>query len=754
MLSTLVAERRSAALAHDAYADTLHNIRFTYLLAQDGSAAKSIESRFETGESHSREVASRSSIKAAAYQRAHDAVRHLREDLQRIAEEGEKKIQAIIASKIPLQNKIDQILGIVAASQAQANSAAALQSNNILDAVQTVLDVQGVETSARAFATQQAVPLEHSFRSVSPETMQPQVEALLNSDAGPPLAPADVSSDHSKASEPGYENNLIERGAGEGSWDNPQDINTHSANLVDRSTTESYSVQSADHATSSRGLTSSAASGSDSTAIPRAAAGTFTTTPSTTTSSAQHTMAPSATILGPATAVNTPTANGAAGEIGSTRIIVDAFDSNPNDLTAPTTRSPIAPPTHPSTESLTTHFPNGALSGAPVSAAAEALISTATSFHAPLAPAPVLPSEVPLVAEGPTLFENAHLAAPGGETPLNAPPAAEATHPVVAPAAAAMPTAPTAPPPIASVPPAPTPPAGLIGYGADLRPTVTPPPPAPAPPATVPGSAPVTPAGGSAGPGQTAVVRQAHATTAPSAPGPAVLTENAIAATTAGAVTGATGARAQAEHRLTRLLHAVARQQPRLRWAVGEHQDGSLVLAADLAGGWIPPNIEIPVGLTLLSPQQRSGSIETLIGPTELTVNYRPGDYLPPGDAEPVAVSIRARDTPVVPDLAWELTQATKWRDGLPRLAHTLATAVFARTGCLDTEVDLLREHLATVSAQVLKGYPESIHRDEVANWQLLATIDALIEGRNTLANYHFAWFRTQTRTPEREAQP
>lgn len=233
-----------------------------------------------------------------------------------------------------------------------------------------------------------------------------------------------------------------------------------------------------------------------------------------------------------------------------------------------------------------------------------------------------------------------------------------------------------------------------------------------------------------------------------------MLTENAIAATTAGAVTGATGARAQAEHRLTRLLHAVARQQPRLRWAVGEHQDGSLVLAADLAGGWIPPNIEIPVGLTLLSPQQRSGSIETLIGPTELTVNYRPGDYLPPGDAEPVAVSIRARDTPVVPDLAWELTQATKWRDGLPRLAHTLATAVFARTGCLDTEVDLLREHLATVSAQVLKGYPESIHRDEVANWQLLATIDALIEGRNTLANYHFAWFRTQTRTPEREAQP
>ncbi len=72
------------------------------------------------------------------------------------------------------------------------------------------------------------------------------------------------------------------------------------------------------------------------------------------------------------------------------------------------------------------------------------------------------------------------------------------------------------------------------------------------------------------------------------------------------------------------------------------------------------------------------------MGPTMHSAAYQPGQYLAPVIGhKPVATSLRARDTAAVDDLGWELAQATKWRDGLPRLAHTLAKALSARTGCL-----------------------------------------------------------------------
>lgn len=110
-------------------------------------------------------------------------------------------------------------------------------------------------------------------------------------------------------------------------------------------------------------------------------------------------------------------------------------------------------------------------------------------------------------------------------------------------------------------------------------------------------------------------------------------------------------------------------------------------------------------------------------------------------------MSIRARDTEAVADLGWELAQATKWRDGLPRLAHTLAKAATARTGCLDSEVALLRAHLDAVARTVLSHYPDKVDPAQVGNWQLLATIDALINGEKSSANYHFAWFQAQSTT-------
>jgi hypothetical protein len=187
-----------------------------------------------------------------------------------------------------------------------------------------------------------------------------------------------------------------------------------------------------------------------------------------------------------------------------------------------------------------------------------------------------------------------------------------------------------------------------------------------------------------------------------------------------------------------------------LRWAIGDLDDGSTVLVTDLAGGWIPPTIEIPTGITLLPPADRRGDLTTLLHNTTLIATYQPGQPLPTvHDAQPVGTSIRARDTAAVEDLGWELSQATKWRDGLPRLAHTLAKAISARTGCLDSEVELLRDYLATVARTVIARYPRAVNPAQVGNWQLLATIDALINDEKTLANYHFAWFQAHVLTRE-----
>lgn len=216
-----------------------------------------------------------------------------------------------------------------------------------------------------------------------------------------------------------------------------------------------------------------------------------------------------------------------------------------------------------------------------------------------------------------------------------------------------------------------------------------------------------------------------------------------------GAITGAVAAQASTQARLQRLVDFVARQEPRLSWAAGESPDGTTMLVTDLASGWIPPGIEIPSAVTLVDPAHRRGNLESLLGEVSVTANYTRLHYVPPAeDSEPVPTSARARQGPLVDELGWELGQATKWRDGLPRLAHTLAKATSAGTGVLDSEVELLRENLDGVADQVLDTYPDHVDAAAVGNWQLLATIDALVAADKTAAHYHFAWFQALDHGP------
>jgi len=225
---------------------------------------------------------------------------------------------------------------------------------------------------------------------------------------------------------------------------------------------------------------------------------------------------------------------------------------------------------------------------------------------------------------------------------------------------------------------------------------------------------------------------------------PAPTVAGAVAATTIGALAGAAVTRSVAGSRLRRLLDSVAYQEPALRWAIGDRQDGATVLTTDLASGWIPPHIDIPVGVQLLEPGRRDGDLVTLLGEVITLETYRPGhDTVVTEEGEAVPTSGRARHTTAVDDLGWELTQATRWRDVLSRLAYTLARAAVDRTGFLDAEIALLRVEIGAAATAVLESYPDTVSAAAVGNWQLLATIEALANNQMTLADYHFAWFRT-----------
>jgi hypothetical protein len=200
--------------------------------------------------------------------------------------------------------------------------------------------------------------------------------------------------------------------------------------------------------------------------------------------------------------------------------------------------------------------------------------------------------------------------------------------------------------------------------------------------------------------------------------------------------------------RLQRLLAFVVHQEPRLNWAVGDHADGTTVLVTDLAHGWIPPGITLPAGVRLLEPGRRTGKISALVGTTTRTITYTPGDSVGrPADFAATEPSVQPRELPAVDDLGWELGRVTHWRDGLPRIVHTLAKAAAAGTGVVEEEADLLRVHLETARYQLLSQYPD-VAPALLLNCLLLAATESSVGGDSISANYHFAWFHKLDEPP------
>ena len=401
----------------------------------------------------------------------------------------------------------------------------------------------------------------------------------------------------------------------------------------------------------------------------------------------------------------------------------------------------------PPPNAFTQGFDHAFAQGAPTSGALNN-VPPVTGPVQPQVPAQAALSDVPAS----TMPTAAHAPAVDAPPATAAPPVSNASGPVMDSGATYLAG------PAAAQSTAPTPAGPLPTYGSDIRPPTpiasTPtmpsgPATAPASPsAAAPASAPVGPSTGTGGLTQP-VIRQPTGASA-AHPAPAGIGEQAVAAAAGGAAAGAASAQATTKARLQRLLDFVARQEPRLCWAAGDLADGTTVVVTDLASGWVPPNIAIPSIVTLLEPGNRRGDLETLLGQVSASASYTPLHYLPESrdDTEPIATSLRPRQVPAVEELGWELGQATNWRDGLPQMAHTIARAASTGTGVIDVEIDLLQEHLTKLREQVISSYPDDVDAAAVANWQLLAAIDALAAADGIGANYHFAWFQALNRVP------
>jgi hypothetical protein len=200
--------------------------------------------------------------------------------------------------------------------------------------------------------------------------------------------------------------------------------------------------------------------------------------------------------------------------------------------------------------------------------------------------------------------------------------------------------------------------------------------------------------------------------------------------------------------RLERLLKFVARQEPGLRWAVGNREDGTTLVVTDLAHGWIPPGITLPTDVVLLEPDRRTGNAGALLGRTTMSATYAPNDPFGwAADYDVTDTSSQPRELPAVDDLGWLLSEATHWRDGLPRMVNTLAKAGAAGTGVLDAEIDILRVYVDTSRYQLFAQYPD-IDAGLLLNCLLLAATEGIATGNLVSANYHFAWFQMLSAPP------
>jgi hypothetical protein len=192
-----------------------------------------------------------------------------------------------------------------------------------------------------------------------------------------------------------------------------------------------------------------------------------------------------------------------------------------------------------------------------------------------------------------------------------------------------------------------------------------------------------------------------------------------------------------------------------LRWKVacglsltdnGFHPTTLLYWRRRLAASGRPNRIfdavaEVIAATGVLSGKTRRALDSTvpLLGDPLASAEYSPGITLPEPDSEAI-IAERARELPVVDDIGWSLAQATAWRDGIPALAHTLATATAEATGVNTGELEILRERADEAYDGLIRHYP-LIDPTQVGDCLLLLAAERYVAADEVMANYHYSWF-------------
>jgi hypothetical protein len=701
-LNNAIANRGTIQANFSQLHDTLQQAITTTLAGQEGETADAIRDAFRQGADQAAQVAEKNGTYKKALQGALDGVTHLREKLTHIANEGNQKIDDELKSNDKPDVQVTKIAGYIADGQRQANQAAAECAFSVIGEGQKVVDAQGTGQSFFGMAQDAGID---ANKQPNMQAIEGQVRGMLGQATPPGAPPASVASTPPATPPP----------------------------AAPASAAPPASVASTPPATPPPAAPTPAAPPANAASMPPASP------PFTATPAGMRAGGGGGSGLGSFGSSGAPSLPGMQSGAMGGMPAPGGFGGPPSPaaMGAPPGLNSGAPMSAPPMSGTS------GLPGGPVQAMASQVPSTpptAPTFPTAGTGTPVTVGETPPPTQ-----------APAAAVPSSPAPVAYTSEPASPMMAAPGPVAPASPPPAGPLP----------AYGSDLvRPTVAAPPSPPvipsapsspsapisgSPTSTAPGSASVHPsAGGTSGVSQPAatVVRQPGASTPTQAP-PGVGTEGAIASA-GGALAGAVSADATARRRLQRIVAAVASQQPRLSWAVGDRADDTTVLVTDLASGWIPPGIEIPSAVTLLEPARRRGDIEALLGEVKLAAATQAGHYRPQSETdEPVPTSPRPRRAPEVEDLNWDLNRATLYRDGLTRLAHTLATAASKNTGVLESEAEDLHNQMTALADRVLDSYPDHVDAAELGNWQLLAAIEALVNGDKTAANYHLAWFLT-----------
>ena len=762
-LHAWIENRGQIANAHHNIADLLNAAKTGPLAVQEGKTADALVQLFDEGEQLAREIARKNGVKKDSYTTALSSVHNLRDKLSGIADRYNQEINKILESKEPAAIKVPQILEAIGRGQQEANLAAANCGGDIGDAGQRILDQEASNPSFRQFAKANGIDMSQLFRSRDTSGLESTVRGMLDDQGGSVGGAGGALAGVSPAVS----------GVGWCGW-------------WCAGWGESGGVVSGGAAGGGAGRGESGGVGLPGVGAGAATSGSGTPTGPGCSYAAPAPRRPAPAAPPPAPAAPPPAAPPLAPpgpglcllrlrllrrrlrrpgpglcllrlRLLRRRLrrqvprpcLPRAPPVTSGTISAPSPFAP-SPMFNPANVGMTPGPASGALNAAGFQGIAPPSMMPADFPHhveAGLMPPgaggiPPTPPIAPQVAPTPVSPTTAPTAGSGdwhSAIPAEQPSAPQASSPSYSSQAASPSTSmssPTNPGYMSSTTAPSTSYTGgpLPTYGSDLRPPAASvpagspslPPPAASNPPPAPSSPSTNPAAGSGGGvAQTGVVRSDSATASSQQPAPMGLAGKAVGASAVGAVAGAASADATARIRLQRIVDAVARQESRLAWAAGDRPDDTTVLITDLADGWIPPGVEIPSVVTLLEPGRRRGDLEALLGEVKTAVMHTPDRYVPEED-ESVPTSPRPRHAPEIEELGWELSSATHWRDGLPRLAHTLAKAASSGTGVDPSEVELLQQQMHDVGELVLDAYPDEIDPKHVGNWQLLAAIEAL----------------------------